>query len=72
MGQGVIRITSWCQKMPNSDTMIALADLVVGFHFHPEKRSVVWQRQAMTGNAKQTSGNGTFHGISALIQNKFQ
>jgi hypothetical protein len=30
---------------------------------------VVWQLQAMTGSAKQTSGNGTFHGISALDKN---
>lgn len=69
MGQDVIRITSWCQKMPNSDTMIALEDLVEGFRFHTENRSVVWQLQAMAGNAKQTSGNGTFHGISAPDEN---
>jgi len=58
--------------MPNSDTMIALADLIIGFRFCPEKRSVVWQRQAMKGNAKQTSGNGTFHGISILYQKYIQ
>jgi hypothetical protein len=55
--------------MPNSDTMIAFANLVEGFRFQFENRSVVWQLQAMTGNAKQTSGNGTFHGISTPDEN---
>jgi hypothetical protein len=58
--------------MPNSDTMIAFEDLVEGFRFQSENRSVVWQLQAMTGNAKQTSGNSTFHGITALDKNNCQ
>lgn len=49
--------------------MIAFEDLVEGFRFHTDNRSVVWQLQAMAGNAKQTSGNGTFHGISAPYEN---
>jgi hypothetical protein len=66
MEQAVILITSWCQKMSNFDTMMTCVFLGDDLS-HPFKmRSVVWQLQAMTGNAKQTSGNGTFHGISAL------
>jgi len=51
--------------------MIAFEDLVEGIRFHTENRSVVWQLQAMTGNAKQVSRNGTFHGISALGKNNY-
>ena len=71
MGQAVIHITSWCQKMSNFDTMMMFEDLVDEFPFHFENRSVVWQLQAMTGNAKQVSRNGTFHGISALGKNNY-
>jgi hypothetical protein len=54
--------------MPNFDTMFALEDSVDVLRIHSENRSVVWQLQVMTGNAKQNSGNGIFHGIYARDQ----
>jgi hypothetical protein len=41
-----------------------------------ENETVVWQLQAMTGSAKQVSGNGIFHGTSGrpneiLYKNQF-
>jgi hypothetical protein len=55
--------------MSNFDTMIGCDVSLDDLRNFSKNRSVAWQLQAMTGNAKQDSGNGTFHGISALSQN---
>ncbi len=69
MELAVILITSWCQKMSNLDTMISCDASLDDLRNFSKNGSVVWQLQAMTGNAKQDSGNGTFHGIPVPSQN---
>lgn len=44
--------------------MIACDSLLNSLITEVENETVVWQLQAMTGSAKQVSGNGIFHGIS--------
>ena len=57
--------------MSNLDTMVSCDASLDDLRNVSKNGSIVWQLQAMTGNAKQDSGNGTFHGISALGQNNY-